>query len=718
MSHVLRWCIHLVLLVTLLLFPSVVCYAQNNTSQDTILQQTIPLVTKAMLDNDPISFNKYPWKFLPTSDTVHKADYLSLLYNDSAWTPLPSSNFNLNTFTGTWSGSGWFRLLIRIDTALHNHSLGFSVDHRGASEIYLDGKLIDRYGIVSPDESIESTYRPLSDYTFFTIPLDQHTLRLPGSLQYDSLSGSVLHCIAIRYSDTQGQARANMEIIGRSFVGVGMSIWYAERWYALTKAQADWVNIRILMTACLFALAFLHLVIFLNAGGRHHIDYVVFAFCVGFYFFSQLIIQEYMHTGNLSNLWLSFARTCSLPVAFIFCIALFYRLLYTSFPKKLMLFWGCIPFPLMFGIFFNDFLGSYGLYLLMALVFAEIVRIVTLAIFRKHPNAWVLGIGGIIFVTAIGVQILSQLQIFLLTNDISFVLIPAGFLSIPVSMSVYLSRTMAQTNRSLAEQLSAVQSLTEKTIQQEVERQVLTADNARKTLELEQARALQISMLPRAMPVIQGLDIAMFMQTSTEVGGDYYDYFVSANQQSITIAIGDATGHGVKAGTMVAATKSILSMMMEHSSPKEMLEQSSPALKRMNMRGMFMALQILTITNRTCTIANAGMPSALLYRSAENTMTEIIQKAMPLGAMSGIHYTEQTLTLDKGDALILMSDGFPERFNPQGDIFGYDEVLAFCSQIRYHSAQDIIEQCLQKSEAWAQGAPLNDDMTFVVVRVV
>ncbi len=101
MSHVLRWCIHLVLLVTLLLFPSVVCYAQNNTSQDTILQQTIPLVTKAMLDNDPISFNKYPWKFLPTSDTVHKADYLSLLYNDSAWTPLPSSNFNLNTFTGT-----------------------------------------------------------------------------------------------------------------------------------------------------------------------------------------------------------------------------------------------------------------------------------------------------------------------------------------------------------------------------------------------------------------------------------------------------------------------------------------------------------------------------------------------------------------------------------------------------------------------------------------
>ncbi len=718
MSKVLRYQIHLILLSTLLFISSVVCYAQNNTPQDTIPQQTIPLITKAMLDNDPVPLNKYSWKFLPNADTINKAEYLSLQYNDSAWTRLPSSLFNLNTFKGTWSGSGWYRLLIRIDTSLHNRPLGFWVDHRGASEIYLDGRLIGQYGIVSSDESIESTYRPLNDYTFFSIPYHSSFIHDSSLLQHDSISGAVLHCIAIRYSDTRGRARANMEIIGRSFVGLGISIWYAERWYELTQTQAIWVNIRMLMSACLFALAFLHLVIYLNTGGRHHIDYVVFAFCIGFYFFSQLLIQEYMHTGNLSNLWLSFARTCSLPIAFIFCIALFYRLLYTSFPKKLMIFWGCLPFPLMFGVFVNDFLGSYGSYLLMALVFAEIVRIVALAIYRKRPNAWVLGIGGIIFVTTIGMQILSQIEIFRLKTDISLILIPAGFLSIPISMSVYLSRTMAQTNRSLAEQLVAVQNLTEKTIRQEVEQQLLLADNARKTQELEQARALQLSMLPRIMPTIKGLDIAMFMQTSTEVGGDYYDYFIDIQTDTITLAIGDATGHGVKAGTMVAATKSLLTLTAQESSVRTVLQNTSPALKRMNLRGMFMALMMVKIQHRTCTIANAGMPMALLYRAHTQTVEELPLKAMPLGALQGITYKEHRFELQTDDVLIMMSDGFPERFNNQNDLLGYDKAREVCADIHALSAQAIIERLVATSETWAEGAPLNDDMTFVVVRAV
>ena len=85
---------------------------------------------------------------------------------------------------------------------------------------------------------------------------------------------------------------------------------------------------------------------------------------------------------------------------------------------------------------------------------------------------------------------------------------------------------------------------------------LLEADNQRKTKELEEASKLQLSMLPKNVPDVPDLEIAVYMKTASEVGGDYYD-FKYDNNGTLIIAIGDATGHGMKAGTMVATIKGL-----------------------------------------------------------------------------------------------------------------------------------------------------------------
>ena len=90
----------------------------------------------------------------------------------------------------------------------------------------------------------------------------------------------------------------------------------------------------------------------------------------------------------------------------------------------------------------------------------------------------------------------------------------------------------------------------------EAEKRVLEVENERKTKELEEARQLQLSMLPKELPKLPNLEIASFMRTATEVGGDYYDFHVHLDG-TLTVVLGDATGHGMMSGMMVSIMKSL-----------------------------------------------------------------------------------------------------------------------------------------------------------------
>jgi serine phosphatase RsbU (regulator of sigma subunit) len=250
----------------------------------------------------------------------------------------------------------------------------------------------------------------------------------------------------------------------------------------------------------------------------------------------------------------------------------------------------------------------------------------------------------------------------------------------------------------------------------DLHRQKQKAENQRRAQELEEARQLQLSMLPQHIPQLPDLELAVYMKPATEVGGDYYDFHLREDG-ALTVALGDATGHGLKAGTMVTAMKSLFLTLGQESDLTRIFQQSNQALKRMNLRQIYMTLLLVRINGPRLSICGAGMPPVLIHRAATQQVEEIDLKGMPLGCVPEFPYEQRELVLAPGDVIILMSDGFAERFNSHGEILGYEQAKKMLVAAAPRSADEIIQRFVQAGEAWAGGSLQNDDTTFVVVKV-
>jgi serine phosphatase RsbU (regulator of sigma subunit) len=258
--------------------------------------------------------------------------------------------------------------------------------------------------------------------------------------------------------------------------------------------------------------------------------------------------------------------------------------------------------------------------------------------------------------------------------------------------------------------------LVERMIAEARRREEIEVENEQRAKELEEARQLQLSMLPKQLPQLPNLEIAAYMKTATEVGGDYYDFHLT-DDGTLTVAVGDATGHGLKAGTVVTAMKSLFHCFADEPELLPAMNRSSRVLKQMNMRSLFMGLTVIKLRGHSLKISSAGMPPMLIYRSQEQAIEEVLIKAMPLGSISGYTYREEKFTVLPGDVVVLMSDGLPERFNPEGEMFDYDRVKEELTQAAVRSPRQIIERLAAAGEAWAKGRLQDDDITFVVLKL-
>ena len=242
------------------------------------------------------------------------------------------------------------------------------------------------------------------------------------------------------------------------------------------------------------------------------------------------------------------------------------------------------------------------------------------------------------------------------------------------------------------------------------------AEYQRRARELDDARLLQLSMLPQEIPQRPDLELAAYMKPASEVGGDYYDFHLGADG-ALTVALGDATGHGLKAGTMVTAMKSLFTTLGHEPDLAGIFQQSNRALKRMNLRQLYMTLLLVRLNGSHLKICGAGMPPVLIHRAATQRVEEFDLKGMPLGCVPDFRYEQRELALAPGDVILLMSDGFAERFDPRGEILGYEQARKMLAAVAPRPANEIIQHFVQTADAWAAGEPQNDDVTFVVVKV-
>ncbi|MCP4204675.1 MAG: SpoIIE family protein phosphatase [bacterium] len=248
-----------------------------------------------------------------------------------------------------------------------------------------------------------------------------------------------------------------------------------------------------------------------------------------------------------------------------------------------------------------------------------------------------------------------------------------------------------------------------------IESERLQVEFDRKTEELEEARRFQLSLLPKRLPDHPSFDLAAMMRTATEVGGDYYDFRV-ADDGTLTVAIGDATGHGAKAGTMVTVVKSLFSAYPPGGDLAEFQKKGADAIKRMALGRMSMALTLARLTKGRLTLCAAGMPPALLHRAATGKVEEIAIEGMPLGGLD-FTYRQVSVSIDAGDTLLLMSDGFPELPDRDGNTLGYERAAELFAATAGSKPNEVIEHLLARARDWAGDSAPADDVTFVVARV-
>jgi serine phosphatase RsbU (regulator of sigma subunit) len=404
-------------------------------------------------------------------------------------------------------------------------------------------------------------------------------------------------------------------------------------------------------------------------------------------------------------------------MVFLFYLGFLYSIFYTKIPK---LFY--IITAIAFAFVISDVLGFKGdLFDKSQLGFIALTTLVGLfiiiqAIRKKKDNAWIIGTGVILFVSLVMALFVVGFLGKNINSIVGIILFFIGFVSLPMTMSIYLARSIATTNKNLQKQLITVKELSQKELEQKLRAQKAEAENESKTKELEEARQLQLSMLPKELPVIPNLDIAVYMKTATEVGGDYYDFHVGIDG-TLTVVIGDATGHGLKAGTMVTTAKSLFSSHADEDDIIKTFHEFTRVIKNMRMHLMSMCLSIIKINGSTLKISAAGMPPALLYRKANNKVEELVLKGMPLGAFTGFPYKLHETTLQKGDTLFLQSDGLPELFDKDMNMFGYENVTRVFSEVADKSPAEIIEHLNKIGSDWIGNLEPDDDVTFVVIKV-
>ena len=275
--------------------------------------------------------------------------------------------------------------------------------------------------------------------------------------------------------------------------------------------------------------------------------------------------------------------------------------------------------------------------------------------------------------------------------------------------------------------------------EQELEERLLRAEYRRKSEELEEARRFQLSLLPKDLPEHPALELAVAMTTATEVGGDFYDFHLdgasdlSAGGGALTVAVGDATGHGARAGTMVTVIKSLFSAYSGGAGPGRFLEEANRAIKRMELGRMAMALALARIepigpgselggsSEAGCrmTLASAGMPPALVHRHATGKVEEVVLSGMPLGGLDPA-YGEREVALAPGDTVLLLSDGLPELPDGNGNPMGYAAVRKLFEEAAGRAPAelgDVIRELESAARRWAAESAPADDRTFVVERI-
>ena len=236
--------------------------------------------------------------------------------------------------------------------------------------------------------------------------------------------------------------------------------------------------------------------------------------------------------------------------------------------------------------------------------------------------------------------------------------------------------------------------------------------------ELEIAREVQTQLLPHTIPDVPGFEYACRCFPAKFVGGDYYDVITMPSGRTC-ITLGDVSGKGIAAAVLMASIQASIRVTMAHGA--DSLRDSVVALNK--------TVHASTTAERYTTLfsaflepeagrmiyINGGQAAPMLLRTS-GTIERLETGGPPVGLLPIAPFREGVAAFERGDLVVIFSDGVSEANNLEGELWDEDQLAAVVRGCAGLTAGDALERILGAAQAFANGAEPSDDLTLVVLR--
>ncbi|MCD6162888.1 MAG: SpoIIE family protein phosphatase [candidate division Zixibacteria bacterium] len=242
-------------------------------------------------------------------------------------------------------------------------------------------------------------------------------------------------------------------------------------------------------------------------------------------------------------------------------------------------------------------------------------------------------------------------------------------------------------------------------------------DKQRLEEELAVARQIQMNLLPKTVPVYEKYEFAAFNHPSRQVGGDYYD-FLKMPDGNICSIVADVSGKGVGAALLVARLQAVLQTECKRGLPIDvMLAGINDFLVNSTTPDKFVTMFFceLDCENGHLSFCNAGHNYPFILRN-NNEIEYLKEGGLVLGAFAGAKYQHAKLNLEKGDILVIYTDGLSEAFNDNEEEYGEERLISDVRKARSKPAQFICGHLIKNIRQFASDSVEVDDMTLIVIK--
>ncbi len=720
------------ILLLLFLFPFVV-YTQTSVNDDS-LKETVAhkfLVKIDSVGKEGLTLDKN-WLFSFTDESA----FAEVNYDDSKWDTVNTELYLEDQKRTGFKGFSWFRLHFMPDTSLRGTPLSLIIDQKGASEIYLNGKLLYEFGKVSKDQGNEELNSGNMKILFISPEFGRENvlaIRFSNSNyehSYDG-NGNLRAGLSVRlFSSQQSFANVLQKIYFASTIGLGIGIFF-------------------------FTLGLVHFLLWIFYRAKSsNLYFTLFSFLIGFYFLFSFLntTLENPHTMD----WFTLLLVFSIPLFTVSFLSVLYSVFYEKFPKQ---FWVFLAVSVLSSVLIVARAGNEVIYVTLVLVscLVESLRIVIVALRKKKRGSYIIGSGfgffGLFFLVMIieifftGGFTLEGVNFWVILLLVSAILSVFG---VPLSMSIFLAYDYGSTNKTLIRKLSEVEELSAKSLEQEKEKQriletqkeTLEQQVAERTFEINEkkkeieeknkditdsinyAQRIQRSILPTEEEIknIFPNSFVLFMPRDI-VSGDFY-WFAEIEGKKFAVCA-DCTGHGVPGALMSMIGCNLLQQIIVENKiygPADILSRLQnevrKALKQQSGDSKDgMDLAICMIEGDKIFYAGAQRPLLILRN---NELEEVKADKQSIGGGywgDELTFAQHELNAKDVQALFMFSDGFPDQFGgPKGKKFKFKQLVEALMESASLPVTDQKKKLAQRFTEWRGNLEQIDDVCVIGIR--